>query len=381
MLGFIACVFLLGRRALPWALTRLARGGSRELFTLGVVVAALGVAYAASDLFGVSFALGAFFAGLLLGESDLGHQATAETVPLQRIFAALFFVSVGMLLDPRALVAAPLVSLAALLAVLLGTGGATFLLLLALRVEAATAAAVAGALAQIGEFSFLLAKLAIGQGILPPEAISPILAAAFGAILLTPLSSRLALVAAGRLRAWPGFRRWEVARRGPAIAPPAGVVLRDHAILLGHGRVGRVIAAALHRHGLPLVVIEADRGTAEHARAAGIPTIWGDATRPEVLAAARPEAARLVVLALPDADESRRVLELLRAANPGIIAAARAHDEREAGLLAAEAEVGLVVMGEREIALGMADFAMQRLGVEVVAAQRTVDAMRAAMAG
>ncbi|MFC7539361.1 cation:proton antiporter [Siccirubricoccus deserti] len=164
LLGFGACVFLLGRRGLPWLLTALARGRSRELFTLGVIVAALGVAFGAAVLFGVSFALGAFFAGVLLGESDLGHEAAAEAMPLQRVFTALFFVSVGMLLDPAALLATPLVSAAALLAVLLGTGLATFLLLLALRVETATAAIVAGALAQIGEFSFLLGKVAIMEG-------------------------------------------------------------------------------------------------------------------------------------------------------------------------------------------------------------------------
>jgi CPA2 family monovalent cation:H+ antiporter-2 len=379
LLVFMALVFVVGRRALPWALTRVARTGSRELFTLGVVVAALGVGYAASNLFGVSFALGAFFAGVLLGESDLGHQAAAEAVPLQRVFAALFFVSVGMLFNPQSLLDAPGVSLAALLTVLLGTGGATFVLLLALRVEAATAASVAGAMAQIGEFSFLLAKLAIGQGVLPPAASAPILAAAFGAILLTPLSLRLMVAAARWLGSSAALRSWQVARRGRLVAPPAGAVLQDHAILVGHGRVGRVVAEALRQHGLPLVLIEGDRRAAEHARSAGLPTIWGDATRPEVLAAARPQSARMIVLALPDAAEARQVLNQARRANPGIIAAVRAHDDAEMRLLAAETNVGIAVMGEREIALGIVDFTLQRLGVDAAAAQRTVDAMRMAL--
>jgi CPA2 family monovalent cation:H+ antiporter-2 len=142
-----------------------------------------------------------------------------------------------------------------------------------------------------------------------------------------------------------------------------------------------VVAEALRRHDLPLVVLEADRLAAERAVAAGTPVIWGDAGRPEVLQAARPEAARLVVLALPDAAEAKRVLALIRAANPGIAAAARAHDDTDMELLGGEGGVGLVVMGEREIALGIADFAMRRLGVEVGTAQRTVDAMRAGMAG
>ncbi|HYF07422.1 MAG TPA: cation:proton antiporter, partial [Acetobacteraceae bacterium] len=176
--AFMALIFLVGRRALPWALTRVARNGSRELFTLAVVVTAIGVAYGASVIFHVSFALGAFFAGVLLGESDLGHQAAAESTGLQRVFVAIFFVSVGMMLDPLALLAAPGAALAALLTVLVGTGGATLVLLLLLRVPCATAATVAAALGQIGEFSFLLLAYAVGQGILPAEASGPILAAA-----------------------------------------------------------------------------------------------------------------------------------------------------------------------------------------------------------
>lgn len=380
LLAFAALVVLVGRRALPWALSRVARGGSRELFTLAVVVAALGTASAASELFHVSFALGAFFAGVLLGESDLGHQAAAETVPLQRVFAALFFVSVGMLVDPRDIASAPFASVAALLAVLLGTGGATFALLMLLRVPVGQAAMVAAALAQIGEFSFVLVQFAIALGVLPPEASGPVLAAAFGAILLTPLSRRLARIAAARLVAVPRLRRWQERGAGRIMAPlPEGIA--DHAILVGHGRVGRVVAAALRRHGLPHVVVEHDRAAAEHLRAQGVPAVWGDATRPEVMAAARPERARLVILALPGAAEARAALALARAANPDIIVAARAHDDGEMQFLSGECGAGLVVMGEREIALGMADFALRRLGVDAETAQGTVDGLRAEMPG
>ncbi len=378
LLAFAALLFFVGRRALPWLLSRIARSGSRELFTLAVVVAAIGVAYGAATLFHVSFALGAFFAGVLLGESDLGHQAAAESIGLQRIFAAIFFVSVGMLLDPMALLAAPGVSVAALVVVLLGTGGATFLLLLAFRVEAAVAATVAAALAQIGEFSFLLAQFAVAQGVLPAAASGPILAAAFGAILLTPLSQRLSLVIAARLAASPAWRAWEFAQAGGPVLPEPDAALTGHAILVGHGRVGSVVAAALRQHGLPFVVVESDRHIAERLARAGTPAVWGDSTRPEVLHAARPETARLLVLALPDAEEARRVLEIIRAANPTILAAARSHDDSETAYLTGEG-VGLVVMGEREIALGMADFAMQRLGVVAQTAQATVDALRARM--
>ena len=378
LLAFGALLFFVGRRALPWLLTRIARSGSRELFTLAVVVAAIGVAYGAATLFHVSVALGAFFAGVLLGESDLGHQAAAESIGLQRIFAAIFFVSVGMLLDPMALLAAPGVSVAALVVVLLGTGGATFLLLLVFRVEAAVAATVAAALAQIGEFSFLLAQFAVAQGVLPAAAGGPILAAAFGAILLTPLSQRLSLVIAARLAASPAWRAWEFAQAGGPVLPEPDAALTGHAILVGHGRVGSVVAEALRQHGLPFVVVESARHIAERLARAGTPAVWGDSTRPEVLHAARPETARLLVLALPDAEEARRVLEIIRAANPKILAAARSHDDSETAYLTGEG-VGLVVMGEREIALGMADFAMQRLGVAAQTAQATVDALRARM--
>lgn len=377
LLGFALCVLVIGRRALPAILSRLARGPARELFTLGVIVAALGTAYAAAELFHVSFALGAFFAGVLLGESDLGHQAAAEAMPLQRIFSALFFVSVGMLVDPMALLAAPVVSAAALLVVILGVGVATFLLLLAFRVPAPTAARVGGAFAQIGEFSFLLAKFAIGLGVLPAAASAPILAAAFGGILLLPLSQRGFAWAGRRVHASPAWRAWQSGGSGPRFTLPETRGLHEHAILVGHGRVGRVVAAALRRHGLDLVVIEADRIGAERARAAGLRVIWGDAARPEVLQAARPETARLVVLALPDAAEARRVLQLVRAANPEIQAAARAHDDDDMAELTGEGGVALAVMGEREIALGIADFALRRLGVDAAEAQATVDRLRA----
>lgn len=376
--AFVGLIFLVGRRVLPWALARIARHAPRELFTLAVVVAAIGVAWEAAALFHVSFALGAFFAGMVLGESDLGNQAAADAIGMQRVFSALFFVSVGMLMNPAALLTAPWGAVAALAVVLLGTGGATLVLLLVLRVPARTAATVAAALGQIGEFSFLLSGYAIQQGILPASAFGPVLAAAFGAILLTPLSDRLSHVVAGRLGRLPGWRQWEDGNAGGPVLPTPDAGLKGHAILVGHGRVGSLVAAALKRHGLPFVVVESDRNIAERLSREGTPAVWGDSTRPEVLMAARPEHAKLLVLALPDAEETRQVLEVIRAANPKIQAAARAHDDSETSYLSG-AGVGLVIMGEREIALGMADFAMQRLGIQARQAQATVDSLRAAL--
>ncbi|HWL79367.1 MAG TPA: cation:proton antiporter [Roseomonas sp.] len=378
--AFMALMLLAGRRVLPWALRHVAGTGSRELFTLAVVVAALGVALASTAMFHVSFALGAFFAGMVLGESDIGHQAAAETVPLQRVFAAIFFFSVGMLLDPGALAEAPLASAAALAVVLLGTGGITFLLLLALGVQPASAAIVGAAFAQVGEFSFVLTELAVGQGILPQAARGPVLLASFGSILLTPLSFRAFAALLPRLEANRMLRRWQGGRRRPP-RHPALPGLREHVILVGYGRVGSTIAEALRRHGLPLVVVEENRRLAERLVKEGIHVVWGNAAQEEVLSAARPRQARLLVLALPGAWEARRIMELARQANPAIEVAVRTHADSEIAWLRAEGGVGMAVMGEREVALSMADFALQRLGVPLEDAQSTVTLLRAAMPG
>lgn len=379
--AFLVAMFLGGRVLLPRLLGLVAASGSRELFTLAVVATALGTAFGSAWMFGVSPALGAFFAGVLLGESDLGHQAAAETAPLQRLFVALFFVSVGMMVDPIAVLAAPGTALAALGAVLVGTGVAIFVVLMAMRVSLATSATVAGAMAQVGEFSFVLVELAARQGLLPAGPRGPVLAAAVAAIIATPFVLGLAQRLAARLEGEARFRAWQAGRAGARAFPPVPAATAGHTILVGHGRVGRIVARALARHGQPFVVIETDRAAAEALRRDGVPVVWGDAARPEVLAAARPESARMMVLALPDAFTARRVLELAHAANPAIGAAARAHDEAEALQLAARAGMGLVVMGEREVALGLAGHLLERLGIEPGEAMRTLDALRAAPEG
>ena len=368
---FAGIMLVVGRRVLPWALRQVARSGSRELFTLAVVVVALGVAFEASSLFGVSFALGAFFAGAILGESDLGHQAAAETLPLQRIFAAIFFVSVGMLLDPFRVLDAPVTSALALLVVLVGTGGATFALLVALRVAPAIAAVVAAALAQVGEFSFVLMELAIGQGILPESLRGPILMGSFGAILLMPLTFRALSALAVRL---PG--RAPPAEDGRSRLLAQLPRMEGHAILVGYGRVGVLVAAALRRHHLPLIVVEDDRHRSEVLGRQAVPVLWGNATQAEMLEAAHVSRARLLIVTLPLAWEARRVVELARAANPDIEVAVRAHHDAEVEWLNAQDSTGLAVMGEREVALGIADFAMQRMGVAASTAQATVDVLR-----
>ncbi len=372
--GFIVAMSLVGRRFIPWLLGHVARQGSRELFTLAVIVIALGIASTSTLLFGVSMALGAFVAGVVLGESDLSHQSAAETLPVQQVFTVLFFVSIGMLFDPMSVVRMPLEIAAMLVAIVIGAGLATLVILLALRCPTETAALVGAAFAQIGEFSFILTELAVDQRLIDAAGRDLVLAAALLSIVVNALMFRLATELAPRVAGLPLLRRWrEGAESDQALAP---LRLAGHAILVGHGRVGSLVAGALTRHRLPFVVIESDRMRAEKLRASGSTVIYGDATREEVLRAASPGAAHLLVVALPDAFHARHVIALARKMNPTIETVVRTHSNQEALYLEQEAGVGLVVMGEREVALSMSDFALQRLGVSSADAQETVNRLR-----
>jgi CPA2 family monovalent cation:H+ antiporter-2 len=374
LFGVVMAIF--GRRALPWLLVRVARGGSRELFTLAVLAIALGVAFAASALFGVSFALGAFFAGVVLGESDVGHQAAAEATPMQRIFAAVFFVSVGMLLDPALVAAQPVASVAAVLAVVIAIAGGSLALLLLLRVPPAVAVTVAGAIGQVGEFSFLLVEVAIGEELLPDSVRGPVLVAAVATILLTPLQLRLMEALGPRLERWPLLVWWRGERRPRIAVAPQAKAMSGHTVVVGTGRVGGVVLRAMAAHGLPVVAVEEDRHAAERLAEAGVPVVWGDATRPEVLEGAGLARAALLVVALPGAVEARAVLALARATNPGIHLVVRTHSDAEADWLEAKQDVGLVLMGEREVALGLAEYALDRFGVPPEALRATVARLR-----
>jgi CPA2 family monovalent cation:H+ antiporter-2 len=308
--------------------------------------------------------------------SDLSHSAAAEALPIQQVFTVLFFVSIGMLFNPLTLIRMPVEIAAILLAIILGTGLTTLVILLAPRTSAETAANVAAAFAQIGEFSFILTSIAVVGGLLDPAGRDLILAAALLAILLNPLMFPLAARMAKLLAGSFPLRRWRDA--ADAFSLPAPVLtLSGHAILVGHGRVGQTVAAALQHHGLRYAVVEADRRLVERLRAQGVDAIYGDATREEVLAAARPDKARLIVVALPDAFQARRVIALARKLHPAVETVVRTHSDEEASYLAEEVSVGLAVMGEREIAIGISDFALQRLGVHADEAQATIDRLRA----
>jgi CPA2 family monovalent cation:H+ antiporter-2 len=372
--GFVIAMSFAGRRFIPWLLGHVARMGSRELFTLAVIVIALGIASASTFLFGISMALGAFVAGVVLGESDLSHQAAAETLPVQQIFTVLFFVSVGMLIDPMSLLRMPLEIVSVLASIIIGAGLTTLVILLLLRCPVETAAFVGAAFAQIGEFSFVLTELAYGQGQIDIAGRNLVLAAAFLSIVVNPAMFRLAIALAPRIADLPPLRRWRAGEEGDRL--PQSVTLTGHAIVVGHGRVGSLVTRAFAKHGLPFVIIESDRARAEKLKALGWTVIYGDATRQEVLAAASPREARLLVVALPDAFHARHVIALARKLNPGIETVVRTHSNQEAAYLEQEAGVGLVVMGEREVALSMSDFALQRLGVASAEAQATVNSLR-----
>jgi CPA2 family monovalent cation:H+ antiporter-2 len=364
---FGALMLVVGRRAVPWLLGRVVRTKSRELFTLAVLAVALGIAVGAAALFDVSFALGAFFAGVIVSESDFSHEAATNALPLQDAFAVLFFVSVGMLFDPAILVRQPLELLAVVLIVLIGKSAAALGIVLAFRYSLHTALTISASLAQIGEFSFILAALGVSLGLLPPEAQSLIVAGAILTITLNPFIFRLVDPA------W----RWLRARRGlaEALERPAGAIaelppdidperLRDHVVLIGYGRVGAPVADELARHGIPYVVIEQSRDRAEELRARGLPVLYGDAARPEVLEPAHLERARLVVVAAPDAYQARAILALAHQLNPGVEVLVRTHSDEERQFLEAMGAARALV-SERELAVSLTREALRRFDVPV----------------
>ena len=370
---FAAALLGVGRWLLPAILGLTARFGSQELFTLGVIVIALGIAYGSATLLGLSLALGAFFAGLVLGESDLSHQSAAESLPIQNIFAVLFFVSVGMLFDPMLFLEAPGQILLLVLAIIGGCGLIFLTLMLVLGVRPQIAGLAAGTLSQIGEFSFILTGLAVGLAIITNDQQGLILAAAIVTILLHSLT----IAGYGRIGKKLQSQAELSERRRPHIGPDMHELgaLKDHVIIVGHGRVGRLVTRALRQAGKSYVAIEGQWSISKPARQDGVAIIFGDATRAEVFNAAKPAAARLVVVALPDAFQSRRVIELAKTANPEIGIVARAHSDEEYQYLN-QLGVGLLVMGEREIGLSMSDYVLRQVGIDAESAQKLVDGLR-----
>ncbi len=375
---FVALVVLVGTRVVPWLLLMVARTGSRELFTLSVLAIALGIAYASAELFGVSFALGAFFAGVVLSESDFSHQAAADSLPLQDAFAVLFFVSVGMLFDPGILVRQPLAVAAVLLLIVFGKSLVAFAIVLLRGYPVSTALIVSASLAQIGEFSFILAGLGVALGLLPPEGRDLILAGAILSITLNPLVFASIDPLLSWFRARPRLTAL-LERPGDRFSTPADTSeetgLRDHAIIVGYGRVGEIIGEALRAQKLAFVVIDENRRRVEKLRKRGLTAIYGDATAAGVLEAAGVGSARLLIVAIPQGFLKRRIIELAREANPQIDTAVRTHRASELAYLKDQG-IGIAIMGTRETAFGLLRYALSSLGLPDERALAVVQAAR-----
>jgi CPA2 family monovalent cation:H+ antiporter-2 len=347
--AFIALMLIVGRRVVPWLLERVAGTGSRELFTLCVLAIALGVAFGSAQLFGVSFALGAFFAGLLLNESEFSHQAANETLPLRDAFAVLFFVSVGMLFNPMILIERPAQVLATFAIIVVGNGLVTWTISRTFRKSNSTALLLAISLAQIGEFSFILAGLGVHLKVLPKLGQDLILAGALLSIIVNPL-----------LFAWLDRRRAGESKRIQDRADAAAPVPADignHVILIGYGRVGSELARLLTAQGVPLVVIDDEAVLVARARAAGLPAVRGNAVNERVLREALPERASTVIVAIPNALEAGEIIATLRLINPALSIVARGHSDTEVKHLLAHG-ADAAVMAERELAHSLTEMVM-----------------------
>src|SRR5688572_12381447 len=356
--AFMAVMLVFGRRLMPWVLHYVVHTGSRELFRLAVLAIALGVAYGSAELFGVSFALGAFFAGLILAESQLSQRAAQESLPLRDAFAVLFFVSIGMLVDPTIFVRQPGPVFATFLIIVLGNAFAAFGMAYLLRAPLPRAVTVAASLSQIGEFSFILAGLGVSLNLLPEAGHDFILAGAILSILVNPLMFQVT----GRLNSWlsEGDNRAPASTPQPQFRVHSPTSLAGHAILIGYGRVGRLVAEVLVKNGQSLLVIEEQKEIADHLRSKGIDVIEANAVAPDLLQATNAVAARWLISAIPNALESGSVIEQARALNPKLQIIARAHSDEEVEHLT-QYGANLVIMGEREIARGIANYVLDQI--------------------
>jgi CPA2 family monovalent cation:H+ antiporter-2 len=333
------------------------------------VAVALGTAYA-SELFGVSLALGAFLAGLLVSESDISHHILGELAPLRDVFAGLFFVSIGMLIDPGFVVAAiGLVLLAVVLTVpVKGTlvAGLSFLL----GTPARTAVLAGATLAQAGEFSFLLARVGIEAGVVGDEMFSLMLASAGVSIVLAPPIARYAPDALRSIDL--RYVKQLAAASGAEVATgPA----RRYAVIAGYGRVGRLVGAALERRGFPYLVIEVDPRICRDLRQRGVPVVQGLVENPHNLARANLSHATVLVLTVPDAFALQQTVHYLRRDHPRLPIIARARTAADRALLQREG-VGEIVVAETEVALEMARYTLGRLGVSAAETAAIVQGLR-----
>ena len=356
-------MIVVGARVVPWLLVQVARDGSQEMFTLAVLAVALGIAFASSAIFGVSLALGAFLAGAVVGETDLSHKAAADALPLRDAFAVLFFVSVGMLLDPGYLLANPMAILAVVALIVIGKSLAAVAIVAILGYPVRTGLTVGAGLAQVGEFSFILATAGVGLGILPNEAYQLVVAGALISITVNPLLFAAVDPVDAWLKARPSLRRrldrggGRLARPAPEHAPMSG-----HAVICGWGRVGRTVARALESRGFGYVVVEEHRRTVEALRERGVQALYGDIADAQLLEHAGLRHARVLVFAAYDPPAAEFAVEHARRVNPRIEIVVRVETPEEARHLL-ERGATQAVEGERELAVQMARYTLRRFGV------------------
>jgi CPA2 family monovalent cation:H+ antiporter-2 len=356
--AFIAFMLVIGKRLFPWVLWQGAKTGSREIFTLCVIAAAVGVAYASGILFGVSYALGAFFAGMVLRGSDLSHRAAEESLPLRDAFSVLFFVAVGMLFDPSVIIHEPLKMLAVISIIIFGKSIAAFLIVILFRYPIRTALVVSASLAQIGEFSFILAGLGMTLGLLPPEANSLILGGAIISISFNPLVFSGVEPLKKFFKSHSSLSHLLEQRVDPLAALPTSVAseyVTGHVVLVGFGRVGRRIFESLTEQGMRIVVVEQNREAVEKLREQGHKAVAGDASDPVVLLQGHVSRAAMLIVAIPDTFHIRKMLETSRRLNPNIASIVRTHSEDDIEWLKQE-HVQRVFLGEEELANSMIEF-------------------------
>ncbi|WP_175685418.1 cation:proton antiporter [Burkholderia anthina] len=368
--AFIALMLVVGKRVFPRILWLVARTGSRELFTLCMIAAAVGIAFGAAKLFDVSFALGAFFAGMMMRESEFSRRAADETLPLRDAFSVLFFISVGMLFDPKVLLDEPLHVIEVAAIVLIGKTLAAVALVIAFRYPLNTALTVGAGLAQIGEFSFILAGLGRALGLLSAEGQSLILAVALISIAMNTLLFAMIDPALAWIRQHSAFARKLEARDDPLAALPMSTPqthLTGQVVIVGYGKVGTRIAHALDERGIAYVVVEQNRELVEKLRADGVAAVSGDAIEPIVLVQAHIARAGMLVVTLPDVFDVRQIVEISRTLNPTLEVVLCTNSGDEAALLSSEG-VGTVFMGESELARGMTEHVLDRMAKPAVAA-------------
>ena len=364
MLIFVVLMLVGGRRLIPRLLWLVARTRSRELFTLCVAAAAVSIAYTAARLFSVSFALGAFFAGMVMRESAFSQRATEESLPLREAFSVLFFVSVGMLFDPRILLEDPFQILAMLFLIMLVNPLASAAIVLVFRYPLNTALMLMASLAQIGEFSFILAGLGLNLGLLTMEAQNLILAGALISITFNKLMFFCVPLLQKWILAHPKLAR-KLERPGDPLAElPMSTeekFLSGQVVLVGYGKVGQRIARALTEKNIPFVVVEENREIVESLRQRGIAAVGGNAAEPAVLVQAHIARASMLVASASSAVEVQKMIQTARTLNPGIEVIIRGLSEEEADLLAEE-HAGRVFLAKEELANSMCAHVLKRFG-------------------